>query len=339
MMRNNDHTRPSSRRGASGAWRRGDRLKAAPAADNLEMYGYPSKGETRYAHPCTPNTLTPTATHAHSLNDLRAQEAYFQKILERYMRLCAINEKQLAHLFASISLTQGPTPSTSTSLLLAPPTTSTTSTPPDPLPPPSAFSSPSNAELATVLAALRKLREAITASARKDAFARRAYFFAIRAAALCKDWQSYAPALHTLLYVLHAHAPLNPPDLHEYVGLLVLDQACRQGDLALAHETRLRFAYRDRRVEAVLHALVSDNWVVFWKVKRAVDGYQRNVMEFAEQGVRVHALKCLGRGYMSVERKFVESVAERTWGELVKDGVGWELTEADRVVIKRPKAK
>jgi len=251
------------------------------------------------------------------------------------MRLCAINEKQLSDLFASVSLAPSNNPSASTPSLL---TQSNPVITAQPLPNP--FPSPSITELSTVLAALRKLREAITATARKDAFARRAYFFGIHAAILCKDWESYYPALLSLLTVLHRSSPLHPPDLKEYVGLLILDQACRLNDIALAHETRRAYDYKDRRVELVLKALVADNWVVFWKMKRAVDGYQRSVMEFAEQGMRMHALKCLGRGYMSVERKFVERSADREWGELVmKDGVGWELMDGDRVVIKKPKVK
>ncbi|CAI6339977.1 unnamed protein product [Periconia digitata] len=317
MMKNNEQLRPSSRRGASGAWRRGDRLKPAPA-DTLELYGLPSKGETR-------------------LNDFRTQEFYFHKILERYMRLCAINEKQLGTLFASIS--QALNHDFLASLHLpTPPTSAATLN--DPRTPTAPFTSPPLTELSTVLAALRKLREAITASGRKDAFARRAYFFGAHAGILCKDWESYLPALTSLLTVIHRpEAPLSAPDLKEYVGLLILDQACRQGNLALAHETRVKFAYRDRRVEGVLKALVADNWVAFWKLKRAVDGYQRSVMEFAEKEVRLHALKCLGRGYMSVDRRFVEKCADREWAELVKEGVGWELTETDRVLIKKPKAK
>lgn len=252
------------------------------------------------------------------------------------MRLCAINEKQLSALFASVTLQDAP----ATTGLGLPIPTHTTVPPADALPTaPPTFSSPPINDLATVLSAFRKLREAITATGRKDAFARRAYFFGIHAAILCKDWASYLPALTYLLNVLHVATPLSPPDAKEYVGLLVLDQACRQGDIALAHETRLKYAYKDRRVELVLKALVADNWTVFWKMKRAVDGYQRSVMEFAEQGVRVHALKCLGRGYLSADKRFVERAAEREWAELVKDGVGWELTEDDKVIIKKPKAK
>ena len=76
-----------------------------------------------------------------------------------------------------------------------------------------------------------------------------------------------------------------------------------------------------------------------WKMKRAVDGYQRSVLEFAEQSMRVHALKCLGRGYLSASKGFVERSADRKWSELIKDGVGWELVGDDKVIIKKPKAK
>lgn len=106
-----------------------------------------------------------------------------------------------------------------------------------------------------------------------------------------------------------------------------------------AYETRLRYKYKDRRVEAVLMALVRDDWGTFWRMKRAVDGYQRRIMEFAEQRVRVHALKCLGRAYMSADKGFVERVADRKWDDLVEDGVGWELVEGDRIMIKKPKGR
>lgn len=85
-----------------------------------------------------------------------------------------------------------------------------------------------------------------------------------------------------------------------------------------------------------MHALVQDNWTQFWRLKRGVDGYQRAVMGWAEKGVRVHVLKCVGRGYLSVDRAWLESVTERAWEELVQDGVGWELV-GDKVIIRKPK--
>ncbi|KAH7349049.1 hypothetical protein BKA66DRAFT_431898 [Pyrenochaeta sp. MPI-SDFR-AT-0127] len=326
-MKSSDQVRPSSRRGASGAW---SRLKPV-REDILESYGLPSKGETR-------------------LNDFKTQEVYFNRIIERYMKLCALNREELDRLFASVSSAKAASASpvdtlnsSLSSLLLskhAPPSHASTGTGSSSAGagiPRNAFT-PSIEELATVLAALRKLREAITASNRSDNFAQRAYFFAIHVSILCRDWSSYLPSLHSLLQHIHPRNALAPHDLKEYVGLLILDQACRQADVAGARATKVLYGYKDWRVEGVLRALVMDDYVGFWRCKRAVDGYQRSVMEFAEGGVRVHALKCLGRSYMSADRRFVERCTDRKWEELAKDGVGWELSaDGERVLIKKPK--
>jgi hypothetical protein len=266
------------------------------------------------------------------------------------MKLCALNREELDRLFASMSSTKLPTNDLNasfSSLSLAKDTThglassrhASTPTPSnnDTKPPRTTPHQPSIDELATVLTALRKLREAITASSRTDAFARRAYYFSIHVAILCRDWESYVPALHSLLNKIHTVSPLPAHDLRDYIGLLILDQVCRQSDFAGARETKQQYGYSDRRVESVMKALVADDWVSFWRMRRSVDGYQRSVMEWADAKMRVHALKCLGKSYMVVERRFLERVTERSWGELVDDGVGWELDAADRVVIRKPK--
>ncbi|USP73944.1 hypothetical protein yc1106_01218 [Curvularia clavata] len=332
-MKPTDPVRSSSRRAASGAW---SRLKPA-REDLLEAYGLPSKGETR-------------------LNDFKTQEIYFNRIIERYMKLCALNREELDSLFACVSI---PTASATdrknstaslkltssfSSLSLskhAPPehqTTKPTTTSSSTQSIPQKAFAPSIQELSTVLASLRKLREAITASSRCDAFALRAYTFAIHVSILCHDWASYLPSLLSLLNIIHPRNPLPASTLHEFVGLLILDQACRQSDFAGARETKLQYSYRDWRVEAVLKALVADDYVGFWRVRRAVDGYQRSVMEWADGGVRVHALKCLGKAYLSADRTFVERATERRWDELVQEGVGWALSEdGEKVIIKKPK--
>ncbi|KAF2818993.1 hypothetical protein CC86DRAFT_363398 [Ophiobolus disseminans] len=322
-MRSSEPIRPSSRRGASGAW---NRLKPV-REDVLETYGLPSKGETR-------------------LNDFKTQETYLNRIIERYMKLCALNREQLDRLFASVSSASPDLTSSFSSLSLglasskhapAPPAATENRTPASSTPQTTAATSIK--ELETVLTALRKLREAITASNRTDVFARRAYYFNIHVAILCHDWESYVPALHTLLNALHPRNPLPPHDLKDFVGLHILDLVCRQGDYAGAREVKLRYAYSDRRVEMVMSSLVADDWVNYWRMRRSVDGYQRSVMQWADGGVRVHALKCLGKAYLRADRRFVERVAERGWEELVSDGVGWELGEGDKVVIQKPKAR
>lgn len=334
-MKSSDPVRPSSRRGASGAW---NRLKPV-REDVLESYGLPSKGETRYVS--SHSAFLQSLTHAR-LNDYGTQETFLNRITERYMKLCALNRGDLESLFASAT---HPTP-TSLTCSLSSLSLSLSQHAPKPAPL-SGLNSPSllaasqlsAQELATVLSALRKLREAVTASGRADAFAHRAYFFTIHVALLCRDWASYVPALHTLLYSLHARNPLSPSQLHEYVGYLVLDLACRLGDFAGARETMVRFGYRERRVEMLLSALVSDNWVLFWRARRGVDGYQRALCGFAEQEVRVNALKVIGKSYLVCDRRWVEDAAGKEWDALKEDGVGWELEEGGRVVVRRVKAK
>ncbi|KAF2167180.1 hypothetical protein M409DRAFT_66216 [Zasmidium cellare ATCC 36951] len=304
--------RPQPRRGASGAW---NRLKPGPS-DPLDAYTLPSKGETR-------------------LHDFKTQESYHQKIVERYMKFCASSggpDNGLEEAFNSLSVKDSTTtpfmlPSDSSTSTTRPPLTTRTSTTPRPN------------DLPNILLAMRKLREGISASRRTDHFAQRAYIFIIHATILCRAWEAYQPALHYLLHKIHPVTPLSAPEVQEFAGYRVLDLACRQYEMTDAMRVRLEFQLRDRRLGVVLHSLVHDDWVRFWRAKRAVDGYQRALLEFASERMRVHALKCLGRSYLSVEKGFVERSGDAEWKELVEKGVGWMLREDGVVVIRKPKAK
>jgi hypothetical protein len=214
----------------------------------------------------------------------------------------------------------------------APPNSST----PNPPAPPS--DPQASKDLSVLTMAMRKLREAIVATSRTDTFSTQCYIFITRLSILLKHHESYHPALLYLLRTLHPKLPLSSTELHEFASYLVLDLACRQGDLAAAYAERNKWALRDAKVDKVLGALVHDDYWAFWRVKRAVDGHRARIMEWAEEGVRVQALKCLGRTYFTLEVGFVESVAGgRSWEELVKrDKVGWEL-QGKKVVIRKVK--
>ncbi|KAF2843418.1 hypothetical protein M501DRAFT_1054166 [Patellaria atrata CBS 101060] len=284
--------RPSARRGPSGAW---GRLKS-PAVDPLEVYELPSKGEKK-------------------LNDPKAQEAYYEKIVERYMKFSANTGggDALDKEFAALSTNNGVTQD--------------------------GKASEPSLELSKIIFAIRKLRESIVAVGRHDTFAQRAYIFIIRAGLLTKSWDSYNPALLYLLTTIHIQCPLSSPELHEFVGYFILDLACRKKELRQAYETKAKWDYSDRKIDKVLNALVHDDWVGFWRVKERVDGYQRRVMEWADNDIRLHALKCLGRSYFSVDKEFVErSAGGKTFKELKEMGVGWE-GNGTTVTIRKVKAK
>lgn len=219
--------------------------------------------------------------------------------------------------FSSLSLTQP----TSTS-------NSTTSSPS-----PSTKTNPNTLPL--LLTALRKLREGLVASARHDSFAVQVYLFNIRLGILTCHPETYHPALLHLLRAIHPIHPLTAVELSEAVSYLILDAACRRGDLATAYALRNKYRLKDAKVDAVLAALVRDDWVSFWRVRKEVDGHRAKLLEFAERDVRRRMLKAFGRAYLSVDKAFLERSADMGWDELKTGyGVGWEV-DGERVVIRR----
>ncbi|RYP65079.1 hypothetical protein DL769_006443 [Monosporascus sp. CRB-8-3] len=339
-------------RGRGGA--RGGRAPSAPwsrlkpvETDPLEAMGLPSKGDNR-------------------LLDFKTQERYYTQIVERYMAFCsdAGERDELLRRFAALRLTSNKEtqpPSSTPSTSSAPSTSSSSASSKktmlgnvssSPTVTPSISSTsltpatiPNDTKaLSDVLSALRKLREGIVASKRADAFAVQAYLFCIRLAVLVKHPESYHPALLHLLRRIrgpdggNSHV-MTSIELAEAAGYLVLDTACRRGDLAEAYALRRRYGLADARVDGVLRALAHDNWVTLARLRRRVDGHRARLLEFAEERVRRHLLKCFARSYLSVDLGFLERSADRKWDALtVEDGVGWEL-EGDKVVIRKVRAR
>jgi hypothetical protein len=197
----------------------------------------------------------------------------------------------------------------------------------------------SQKDLSILIMAMRKLREGIVASKRVDDFSIQAYIFCIRLSILVKHMESYHPAILHLLKKMHTIQPLTSTELSEFVGYLVLDLACRQNDLAQAYLVRHEYGLHDPKVDAALRALAHDNYFLFWRVKRSVDGHKAKLMEYAEDEMKGQTLKCLGRSYLSIDLPSLEQYTNSSWTSLTKDHeVGWQL-EGTRVIIRKPKAR
>lgn len=324
-----------------GGGREGNRGGKAPSApwsrlkpvelDPLEAIGLPSKGDNR-------------------LLDPRTQERYYIKIVERYMTFCsdAGERDELLRRFASLNLnlqspatskpnanphsTQHPPPPTRPQLHHA-------ATAPAGLPLPSSRLSSNTQGLSDVLAALRKLREGIVASKRADDFAVQAYLFCIRLSVLVRHPDSYHPSILHLLRRIHPLHPMTSVETNEVVGYLILDTACRRNDLADAYAIRHKYKLKDQKVNGVLEALTHDNYVLLRRLKLSVDGHKAKLLEYAEEAMRRHTLKCFGRGYLSVDLEFLEKCAGSNWMDLIStDKVGWEL-DGNKVVIRKVRSK
>jgi hypothetical protein len=78
---------------------------------------------------------------------------------------------------------------------------------------------------------------------------------------------------------------------------------------------------------------------MFWRIRRSVDGHKGKLMEFAEDGMKKHALKCLGRSYLSIDLPSLEQYTNSSWTSLTNIlGVGWQL-EGTKVIIRKPKTR
>ncbi|KAJ5512043.1 SAC3/GANP/Nin1/mts3/eIF-3 p25 [Penicillium expansum] len=244
------------------------------------------------------------------LLDHKTQTQYFEKIVDRYMRFCAQHSKDLDAALASL-----PT------------------------------------KLSTLLLSLRKLREAVlaTATTTPAEFSQRVHVFSIRLSILAHHPPSYFPSLRYVLDKLHSTShPLPGTEATELVTYLILDYACRQGDMIAAFELRARarkeHSYQSQTVDKVLAALMHDNWVVFWQLHNSVDSHIRAVMNWAADRVRRHALKAVGSAYLSVHISWIlggctGDEQSWTWEKLVEqEKLRWER-EDDRIIIKRLKQR
>ncbi|KAI1004014.1 hypothetical protein K3495_g4196 [Podosphaera aphanis] len=265
----------------------------------LETIGFPSKGDKK-------------------LLDYKTQEIYYTRIIERYMAFCsdAGRGDELSRRLASFDISN------------------------DTVTPSTALNGTTEKEILNLLIAIRKLREGIVASKRVDNFSIQAYIFSIRLSILVKHVESYHPALLFLLKKMHPIQPLASTELQEVIGYLILDLACRQNELALAYSIRSQYRLHDTKIDTILRALTHNNYFLFWRVKRTVDGHKAKLMEFAEDAIRRHTLKCLGRSYLRMDLAPLENFTNSSWSALTNDcGVGWQLEDGHRVIIRKQKAR
>ncbi|KAK2879485.1 hypothetical protein FQN49_000817 [Arthroderma sp. PD_2] len=306
----------------------------APVQDPLDQAGFVSKGDVK-------------------LLNIKAQKAYYEKIVERYMKFCNDYSNDLDAAFASLPKNRSEDSTRNPPVPIAP--VATRAPPPRHARPasmhnksirPESLTESAAKDLSVLLLSLRKLREGVIATASKTpvAFSQQVHIFCIRTGILAGHPPSYYPPLKRLLQVLHEPSnPLSESDLHEFTSYLILDYACRQNELNPAFDLRAKskneFEFNNNTIDRVLAALMHDNWVLFWKSGRGVDGYTRSLMSWAEGFVRRRALKTIARAYLSVDLSYIIECCSGTedgctWDDLVKqEGLGWKL-EGNKVIIR-----
>jgi len=195
-----------------------------------------------------------------------------------------------------------------------------------------------NSELASIILSMRKLREGIVGSSRVDAFSSKAYMFMIRISILMKHTDSYHPAIQHLLYNIHPYVPLSAGERQEFAGYLVLHLASKMEAYSEAFVIKREFQVTDYRILQAVRAMIQGNYWSFRATRRKVDLYKARLLEDAEQRMRDHTLKCLGKSYFTVDANYLESVTGTTWDGLKKEfGVGWGMDSAGIITVRKQK--
>lgn len=112
----------------------------------------------------------------------------------------------------------------------------------------------------------------------------------------------------------------------------------------LRAKARKEHAFHSQTIDRILAALMHDNWVMFWQVRKSVDSYFRALMNWAVDRIRRHALKAVGSAYLSVHVSWIVGGCtgddeDWTWDKLVEtDKLGWQK-EGEKIIIRRPKPR
>lgn len=194
-------------------------------------------------------------------------------------------------------------------------------------------------ELATIFMAMRKLREAVVATARADEFAQSAYVFIVHAAVAARNAEAYHPAILYMLHRMHRLSPLEQARLDETVGLRILDLACRQSDFATAYATIHRHRHADKVVLRAVNGLVHGNWHEFWAAREDAGTYQKGLIQWADDSMRRRALNAIGKSYLSVDVSFMRKATAMPWEEAKQTFQLDFETEGDKIMIKRAKGR
>lgn len=194
--------------------------------------------------------------------------------------------------------------------------------------------------VASIVQAMRKLREAIVATSRTDEFAQGVYVFIIRATILMGHMESYHPALLHLLRQIHCNTPLPESVLHEMLGYHVLDLACRMPDTKNeAYRVRSASGFDNPRIDRVLKAIANGNWIAFWEARKSMSVYEQCLLEDASKKMRMYIIQCLSKTYLTIPKEYAEHAIQKSWTALkTENAVNWAL-EGDTIIIKERKRK
>lgn len=189
------------------------------------------------------------------------------------------------------------------------------------------------------LSSLRKLREGVVASGRKDVFAIDVFERTVRYAVVANHVESYVPAMRYLITTLY---PETRRKIH--TGRAVLES------LYLLHllstEDYLEFmnerATLDRRhcvADNILRAHVQGNWIALERLKQKITFLESKMLAQNFAKLADQAVSTIEAAYLAVDSSWLQRASGDQWKARMKNNSKWSI-EGTRLTFKRPgKAK
>lgn len=239
-----------------------------------------------------------------------ARKRFFQEILASFLQYCDQNSAiELNKYFASLISSQKLEPSANTDSSKSP-------------------------SIESILASLRKLREALL-HLPCDEFTVKVYLFSIRIAANFGHYQTYIPSI---IYLLRQKIAVQ--DIQEIATLLVLHTSHFSNNNAHALQYLYQYAPHDMKLRQIVSSWISKdyyNWVRLYNLEN--DNSRSSIMKFGLRTIMVQLIQCVSVSYFNLKLSDLTQLLPKgvSFKVLQEDySVDWVL-EVDNIIIRKRK--
>lgn len=167
-----------------------------------------------------------------------------------------------------------------------------------------------------------------------DEFTISVFLYSIRIATRVGHYQTYVPSIS---YLLKHHSKLSASNLNEIINIFALHLAHFSNNNEDAIEIVHRYANDDIKLHRVLKAWRTLDYFTWFNLYHSEsDLLYHRMMQFGENRMINHSLKCIQKSYFQLPKDYVDSVFHIDFETLkTKFACDWALKEQTVVIRSR----
>lgn len=167
-----------------------------------------------------------------------------------------------------------------------------------------------------------------------DEFTISVFLYSIRIATRVGHYQTYVPSIN---YLLKHHSKLSASNLNEIINIFALHLAHFSNNNEDAIEIVHKYANDDIKLHRVLKAWRTLDYFTWFNLYHSEsDLLYHRMMQFGENRMINHSLKCIQKSYFQLPKDYVDSVFHIDFETLkTKFACDWTLKEQTVVIRSR----